>query len=46
MAYDVINEENVYLCTGNPLPSLIRQILDLMLTEDFKSAYDSITLFI
>jgi len=42
MAYDVVNEANVYLCTGNPLPSLIREIVNWMLTLDFKEAYDKI----
>eukprot|EP01120_Amphizonella_sp_Union-15-10_P015230 TRINITY_DN7782_c0_g1_i2.p1 TRINITY_DN7782_c0_g1~~TRINITY_DN7782_c0_g1_i2.p1 ORF type:complete len:281 (-),score=47.33 TRINITY_DN7782_c0_g1_i2:5-847(-) len=30
MAYDIVNEMNVYLCTGNPLPNDIRLILDWM----------------
>jgi len=42
MAYDVVNEENVYLCTGNPLPSLVRDMLNFMLNMDFQEAYEKI----
>lgn len=41
MAYDVVNEENVYLCTGNPLPADIRKIVNWLLNEDFTSAFES-----
>lgn len=40
MAYEEVNEENVYLCTGNPLPSDIRNIVNWMLNEDFSSALE------
>lgn len=42
MAYDVVNEENVYMCTGNPLPSLIREMVNWMLNLDFKEAFDKV----
>jgi replication factor C subunit 3/5 len=42
MAFDVVNEENVYNCTGNPLPNLIREMVNWMLSLDFKEAYDKI----
>lgn len=42
MAFPVVNEENVYLCTGNPLPSDIYQIVQWMLNEDFATAYSNI----
>lgn len=39
MGFDEINEKNVYLCTGNPLPQDIEQILVWLLNEDFHIAY-------
>ncbi|XP_071447170.1 replication factor C subunit 5-like isoform X1 [Hetaerina americana] len=42
MAYDQVNEENVYLCTGHPLKSDIIHIVNWMLNEDFASAYSQI----
>jgi len=41
MGFDEINEKNVYLCTGNPLPQDIEQILVWLLNEDFHIAYRS-----
>lgn len=41
MAYDIVNEENVYTCTGNPLPSDIATMVEWMLNEDFTTAYQS-----
>lgn len=41
MAYPEVNEENVYLCTGNPLPSDIEAILSCMLNEPFAEAHAS-----
>ena len=41
MAYDEVNESAVYLCTGQPLPSDIAQIVEWMLNEDFSTAYKS-----
>lgn len=43
MAFDVVNEENVYLCTGNPLPSTIKKITKWLLNENYQQAYDSST---
>ncbi|XP_033119352.1 replication factor C subunit 5-like [Anneissia japonica] len=42
MAYDVVNEENVYMCTGHPLTTDIEQMLNWMLNSDFTSAYNNI----
>eukprot|EP01128_Nolandella_sp_AFSM9_P007442 TRINITY_DN407_c1_g1_i1.p1 TRINITY_DN407_c1_g1~~TRINITY_DN407_c1_g1_i1.p1 ORF type:complete len:379 (+),score=86.19 TRINITY_DN407_c1_g1_i1:101-1138(+) len=42
MAYEEVNERNVYLCTGNPLPADIRQIAQWMLNLDFKEALENI----
>ena len=39
MAYPEVNEENVYLCTGNPLPSDIKDILTATLNESFADAH-------
>lgn len=36
MAYGLINGENVYLCTGKPVPHDIEQILSWMLNDDFE----------
>lgn len=37
-----ITEENVYECTGNPMPKDIENILGLLLNSNFKIAYDKI----
>lgn len=39
MAYPEVNEESVYLCTGNPLPSDIQAMLNSMLNEPFADAH-------
>ena len=44
MAHDIVNEENVYTCTGNPLPSDIAAMVEWMLNEDFTTAYQSVCL--
>ena len=41
MAHDEVNEHTVYLCTGQPLPSDIAQIVKWMLNENFSIAYNS-----
>ena len=41
MAFDEVNEHNVYLCTGQPLPIDISKIVEWMLNEDFSTAYQS-----
>ena len=45
MAFDLVNEENVYLCTGQPLRKDISDIVDWMLNQDYTTAYNSILLF-
>ena len=34
-----VNEENVYFCTGNPLPGDIKCILDSLLNKGFKEVF-------
>ena len=41
MAHDEVNEQNVYICTGQPLPTDIANIVEWMLNEDFVTAYQS-----
>ena len=41
MAYDTVDQRTVYLCTGQPLPEDIKQIVEWMLSEDFMTAYQS-----
>ena len=43
MAFKEITEENVYVCTGHPLNSDIRSILQWMLQEDFNSSHEKIS---
>lgn len=41
MAFDVVNEDNVYTCVGHPLRSDIERTLQTLLsTEGFEQAYD------
>jgi len=42
MACSVVNEENVYSCTGNPLPKDIQNVLQWMLNEDFTQAFNKV----
>ncbi|XP_019853403.1 PREDICTED: replication factor C subunit 5-like [Amphimedon queenslandica] len=42
MAYDTVDQRTVYLCTGQPLPEDIKQIVEWMLGEDFMTAYQKI----
>ena len=42
MAYDVVNEDNVYLCVGHPLRRDIENIVKWMLNDNFTVAYNSI----
>jgi replication factor C subunit 3/5 len=39
--YEVVDEDAVYNCTGNPHPADIETIVNSMLTEDFTTAYSS-----
>ena len=41
MASEKITEEDVYLCTGNPLPMDIEQISHWLLNEPFAESYKS-----
>ena len=41
MAYNEVNKLSVYLCTGQPLPEDITQIVEWMLSDDFVTAYQS-----
>eukprot|EP01126_Amoeba_proteus_P027107 TRINITY_DN2687_c0_g1_i5.p1 TRINITY_DN2687_c0_g1~~TRINITY_DN2687_c0_g1_i5.p1 ORF type:complete len:123 (-),score=24.49 TRINITY_DN2687_c0_g1_i5:214-582(-) len=43
MAFDVVNEVNVYLCTGNPLPQTIQNITKWMLNKDYQEAYEKVS---
>lgn len=40
MAFDVIDDTSVYVCTATPLPKNIESIVSWMLTEDIAQAYD------
>jgi len=42
MAYDVVNEENVYLCVGHPPKADIANMVNWMLNESFSKAYEKI----
>lgn len=43
MAFDTVNEDNVYTCVGHPLRKDIERILEtLMSTESFEKAFDEI----
>ena len=41
MAFEEVSEHNVYLCTGQPLPTDIAKIVEWMLNLDFSTAYES-----
>ena len=43
MAYDEIDENNVYLCTGNPLPSDIELIATWLLNESYQVTFANIS---
>lgn len=40
MAYDQVNETNVYSCTGNPLPSDLKLMLNMLNNMPIKQAYE------
>lgn len=42
MAYDIVNEDNVYTCVGHPLRNDISNIVNWMLNEDFTSAFNKV----
>lgn len=39
-AYDVVDEEAVYNCTGNPHPADIEDIVDSMMNEEFQTSFN------
>jgi replication factor C subunit 3/5 len=41
MAYGEITEANVYACTGNPLPSDMKVMLNILNNEPMKKAFES-----
>ncbi|XP_046840835.1 replication factor C subunit 5-like isoform X2 [Xenia sp. Carnegie-2017] len=42
IAFDIVNEENIYTCTGKPQRNDIAKIVDWMLNEDYKTSYHNI----
>jgi replication factor C subunit 3/5 len=42
MAFEEVNEDNVYTCVGHPLKSDVSNILNWMLNESFSKAYERI----
>lgn len=42
MAFDIVNEDNVYTCVGHPLKSDISNMVNWMLNESFTIAYKNI----
>lgn len=42
MAYEKVNEDNVYTCVGHPLRRDIENIVNWVLNENFTKAYRSI----
>jgi hypothetical protein len=43
MAFDQVDEEAVYLCTGNPMPQDIQSIVHWLFNDSFKEAYSKIS---
>lgn len=41
MAFDEVDEDAVYLCTGNPLPADIESAVYWLFNDDFNTAFDS-----
>lgn len=40
LAYPLVDEKNVYICTGNASPGEMRQILDVLLNSNFSETYE------
>lgn len=40
MAHATVDEANVYLCTGDPLPEDIKAIVESLLSASFTDAYN------
>lgn len=43
MAFATVDEEAVYLCTGNPLPRDIEAVVNWLLNDDFTAAFRRIS---
>lgn len=41
-AYDIVDEKNVFACTGNPEPKDVEQVVNWLLEKDFALAYQYI----
>jgi replication factor C subunit 3/5 len=41
LAFDEVNEKNVYACVGQPAPFVIERILKILLNETIESAVES-----
>merc|ERR1712224_477930 len=42
MAYPVIDEKNVYFCTGKPLPADIKFIANSLFNDSYQESFDKI----
>lgn len=42
-AYDSVDENAVYTCTGNPHPSDIKKVVESMMSDEFGTAFSSET---
>lgn len=40
-AYDIVGEDEIYSCTGNPHPSDIETVVNSMLSDEFTTSYAS-----
>lgn len=45
-AYDLISEDEIYTCTGNPHPSDIEAMVNTMMSDEFTTAYQSVLDFL
>ncbi|TKR65218.1 hypothetical protein L596_025649 [Steinernema carpocapsae] len=43
MAFPVVNEENIYTCVGQPLPSVVKTILHTLLNETVEDGIEKIS---
>jgi hypothetical protein len=41
MSFGDVDEQSIYLCTGNPEPKDVHQIVQWLLQEDYAAAYNS-----
>ena len=42
MAFDVVNEDNVYACVGHPLRRDVEDVVNWLLNEEFTACYRNI----